>query len=144
MSRTDREERRQTSAVPLVLVLVRQVLGTGPAMAPLQNLIGFILMTFVYGGVPYAAFALWATWRIGHLSESEIQRQMMRAPLLMVGLFTIFLFLAGLRVGRPEFVILGPLAAVIIVPLGYAYVGIVTSLREFAGRQPGWIDAGPS
>lgn len=58
---------------------------------------------------------------------------MVTAPFLMIGVFTLFWFLAGVRVGRPEFGLLGPLAAVVIIPVAYGYMGLVLLIREQLG-----------
>ena len=120
-------------AVPIPFALVVWARGSSPFPAPLRPFVGALLGTLVYGGIPYLLLALWATWRIGSLTEPEIKRLMAKAPFLMIGVFTLFWFLAGLRVGRPEFGLLGPFAAVVIVTTGYAYMGVVLLIREEFG-----------
>src|SRR5215467_11897901 len=60
---------------------------------------GLLLASLLYGGVPYAALALWATWWVGRRPEGEIRRLMLRAPLLMVAVFVPMALTAGLAAG---------------------------------------------
>jgi hypothetical protein len=120
-------------ALPGALALVQYAFGRSVYPQFVQPTVGFLFGSLVYAGIPYAALAAWATWRIGRLSEPEIKRLMVKAPFLMIGAFTAFWLLAGVRVGRPEFVLLGPLAAFLIVPVGYGYMGLVLLIREQLG-----------
>ena len=122
-------------ALPGALALLQYAFGRSFYPQFVQPTVGFLLGSLVYAGIPYAALAAWATWRIGRLSEPEIKRLMVKAPFLMIGAFTAFWLLAGIRVGRPEFVLLGPLAAFLIVPVAYGYVGFVLLIREQLGER---------
>jgi hypothetical protein len=96
-----------------------------------------IASSLIWGGLPYAALALWATWWVGGRAESEIRRLMFRAPLLMVAVFAPLTLVPGLVVDAP-----GPMAAVallgsvVILLLGYAYVGLTVVVRLGMGN--GW------
>jgi hypothetical protein len=58
---------------------------------------------------------------------------MMRAPLLMVAVFVPVAVLAGIVVGRlVPFIAVAVLGAIIAIPLGYIYVGLVVLLRKMA------------
>lgn len=121
------------SVIPAVLIVVVNSLGLRDAVGWVGELVAFSLF---YGGVPYIVLALWATWWVGGRTEPEIRRLMFRAPLYMVGAFVPLALLIGLAVGA-----VGPwagvagLGAVVIVVLGYAYVGLTVLLRLAAD---GW------
>lgn len=121
--------------LPSLLAAVRWKYGWSAFPEPLHPFVGMLLGTLVYGGIPYLFLALWATWRIGSLTEPEIKKLILRSPFLMLGVFTLFWFLAGLRVGRPEFVMLGPFAAIFILTIGYGYMGVVLLIREELGER---------
>jgi hypothetical protein len=99
--------------------------------------------TLFYGGVPYIALALWATWWIGGRPEPEIRRLMFLAPLFMLGVFVPLALLVGLVVGPlVPWVGVAGLGAIVIVVLGYSYVGLTEVLRLaarnlFDSRMPG-------
>jgi hypothetical protein len=104
---------------------------------PLRKVVQILLMSLLYGGVPYATLAIWATWWIGGRPEPEIKRLMFRAPLLMVATFVTVSVATGIVVGQPvPFLAVGVLGAIVIIPLGYAYVGLVMLLREECGPRP--------
>jgi hypothetical protein len=44
-----------------------------------------LLASLLYGGVPYAPLAIWATWWIGGKNEAQIRRLVVEARLLMAG-----------------------------------------------------------
>ena len=90
----------------------------------------YLLASLLYGGVPYSVLALWATWWVGGRPECEVRRLMLRAPLLMVAVFVPMALIAGVAVGAPRpFIAVAILGAIVIIPLGYAYVGVVALLR---------------
>jgi hypothetical protein len=121
-------------AVPALVAGLVHGLGTGVGDGPLQKVAQILLMSLAYGGVPYTPLALWATWWIGGRPEPEIKRLMMRAPLLMVAVFVAFALLTGLVVGQlVPFVAVAVLGAIITIPVGYAYVGLVTLIRDQFG-----------
>jgi hypothetical protein len=95
---------------------------------------GLLLASLLYGGVPYAALALGATWWIEGRSEPEIQRAMVRAPLLMVVVYVIFALVAGVAVRQmAPFIAVAILGAIVILPVGYVYVGVAMLLRLALG-----------
>jgi hypothetical protein len=122
-------------ALPGVAAVVRAAFGPSVFPEPLKPIVGWLLGSLVYGGIPYALLALWATVRMGRLDEPEIRRLMFRAPFLMIGMFTLVWFVAGLSVGQPQFILLGPLAAFLIIPAGYGYMGFVLLIREQIGTR---------
>jgi hypothetical protein len=121
--------------LPGSLAILRYCFGFSFVPSPIRPIVGGLLGSLLYGGIPYFALAVWATWRLGGLDETQIKRLMVKAPFLMIGAFTIFMFIAGFRVGRPEFIFLGPIASVLIIPTGYAYIGAVLLLREYLGER---------
>lgn len=121
--------------VPGLLATARYLFGPAIFPEPVQPVVGGLLGSLVYGGIPYCVLALWATWRMGSMSEREIKRLMAKAPFLMIALMALFWFLAGLRVGQPKFIVMGPLFAFLIIPAGYGYMGLVLLLREELGER---------
>ena len=108
-----------------------------PGSGPLSKIVQILLMSLVYGGVPYLPLAVWGTWWVGGRSEPEIKRLMMRTPLLMAAVFVPTAVVAGIAVGQPLiFIGVAALGAIVIIPLGYAYVGLVVLLREYLGPRP--------
>jgi hypothetical protein len=108
--------------VPTLLAIATR--GAGVVVvhdSPAGKLTQLLLSSLLYGGVPYGALAIWATWWIGDRPESGIRHLMFRAPLLMAALFMLFAVAIGLTVGEPRsFIALGVLGAIITIPLGYA------------------------
>jgi len=120
--------------VPAVLIAVVNAFGLPLAAGVVGEVLAYSLL---YGGIPYAALAMWATWWIGGRPESEIRRLMFRAPLLMVALFVPLALGAGLMVGQlVPFTAVAVLGTVVILILGYAYVGLAVLLREGLGPRP--------
>ena len=117
--------------VPLVVVLAVTAVGRPVSKGIVVEVLFYSVLV---GGLPYAALAAWATWWVGGRSEADIRRLMFRAPLLMVAIFAPLALLLGMIVGH-----LGPFAAVaalgtiIILALGYAYVGLALLLRRSVG-----------
>ena len=71
---------------------------------------------------------------VGGRSESAMQRLMVRAPLIMVGVFVPAVLLVGLVVGQPvRFFGVALLGAITIIVLGYVYVGVVIVLERGRG-----------
>jgi hypothetical protein len=128
--------------VPAVAIAIATFLGLRLADGVLLEILMYSLM---YGGLPYAALAIWATWWIGGRPEREIRRLMFRAPILMAALFVPLALVVGFALGA-----LGPFAAVailgivIILPLGYAYVGVAVLLRRSLGPPVLATRSGPS
>lgn len=90
--------------------------------------------SLLYGGLPYSVLALWATWWVRGHSEVEIRHLMFRAPLLMAAVFVPLALVVGFAVGAPgPFAGVAVLGGLIILPLGYAYVGVAVLLRRGLG-----------
>lgn len=121
--------------VPAIVAMATRGAGVVvPADSPEGKVTQMLLASLLYGGVPYSALAIWATWRIAGRPESEIRRLMFRAPLLMAALFAIAAFVVGQVVGEPRsFITLGVLGAIVTIPLGYVYVFCVVLIREALG-----------
>ena len=119
--------------VPAVVIAVARTFRLRLAEGLVWELLSYSLL---YGGLPYAILAIWATWWVGRHSEAEIRRLMVRAPLLMGSIFVPLALIVGFMVGAP-----GPFAAVAvfgllnILVLGYAYVGVAVLLRRGLGPQ---------
>jgi hypothetical protein len=117
--------------VPAIVILVAKMLGLPLAQGLLWEMLAYSLL---YGGLPYAVLAMWATWWVGRHSEVEIRRLMVRAPLLMGSIFVSLTLIIGFAVDAP-----GPFAAVAvlgllsILVLGYGYVGLAVLLRRSLG-----------
>jgi hypothetical protein len=121
-------------AVPTLVAGLVHGLGVTVDVGPLRKIVQILLMSLLYGGVPYAPLALWATWWVSGRTEPEIRRLMMRAPLLMVAVFVPVAVLAGIAVGQPvPFIAVAVLGAIITIPVGYPYVGLVVLLRQHFG-----------
>ena len=117
--------------VPVAVVLVTAAFGLPMAA-------GVVTEAFVYsllwGGLPYAVLAAWATWWVGGRPEAQIRRLMFRAPLLMVAVFVPVALAMGLVVGALGlFAAVAGLGAVLILLLGYGYVALTVLLRHFIG-----------
>lgn len=120
--------------VPAALVAVMELLDLRPANVVARKLVQLLTSSLLYGGLPYAGLAVWASWWITGRPEPEIRRQMFRAPLVMAGVFALTAVLVGIGVGRPgPFIAVAVLGAIVAVPLGYAYVALVVWLRHVCG-----------
>lgn len=120
--------------VPAVLIAAAKAVGFPLAAGIVAEMLVYSLL---YGGIPYAALAVWATWWIDGRPESEIRRLMFRAPLVMVALFVPLALGVGLFAGQPgPFSAVALVGAIVIVALGYAYVGLTMLLREQLGPKP--------
>lgn len=101
-----------------------------PTWEPLGLVLGTLYMSLYMGGVPYAALAIWATWRVRTMPEPAIRRLALWAPLLMLGVFLPYALAAGAEDGDVwagfGFFLF---CALYIVPIGYAYVGAVFGVR---------------
>ncbi len=123
--------------VPLLVGGAARGLGVLMFSDPLQKVAQILLISLVYGGLPYAALAAWATWWIDSRPEPEIRRLMFRAPLLMAATFLACAVVVGVLVGQPVmFLAVGALGAIVSVLLGYVYVAFVMLLRDEWGPQP--------
>jgi hypothetical protein len=120
--------------VPAVLIAVAKTYGLRLSAGVLSELLAYSLL---YGGVPYAVIAVWATWWIRGRPEAAIRRLMFRAPLLMVAVFAPVALVIGFAAGAPgPFTAVAALGSVIILLLGYAYLGLALLLRRGFGPRP--------
>lgn len=121
--------------VPSLVVLIHHGIEWRSEAWPVTKVVQLLLMSLMYGGVPYALLSVWATWWMGRRSENEIKRLMLRAPILMGVLYLPFAVTAGMLAGAPigPFLAVGALGAIVAIPLGYAYVGLVWLIREACG-----------
>jgi hypothetical protein len=121
--------------VPVVLIVVVNAFGLRLAAGVVGEMIAYSL---IWGGLPYAVLAMWATWWVGGRPEAHIRRLMFRAPLLMVAVFVPLALLLGLIAGAlGPFVGVAVLGAAVIMLLGYAYVGVAILLRRGLGPREG-------
>jgi len=117
--------------VPAAVIALAKALDLRLSDGIVGEVLGYSLL---YGGIPYAVLAAWASWWIGGRPESSIRRLMLRAPLLMVAVFVPTALVVGLVVGAAEpFAGVALLGAAVIIPLGYAYVGLAVLLRRSLG-----------
>ena len=121
-------------AVPAIVAGLVHGVGLVVETGPLRKVVQVLLASLLYGGVPYAMLAIWATWWLGGRSEREIKRVMFVSPLLMAVTFAIVSVATGLVVGQlGPFLAVAVLGAIVSIPVGYGYVGIVMLLREEFG-----------
>ena len=129
--------------IPAVILLGTTLLGL-PTFDPLSVVVMTLLLSALYGAVPYSLLALWASWWIRWKSESDIRRLAVRMPFLMLVAFLPIALLIGAsdrEVLRGGFLI-WVIAAPFILVLGYAYVGLVFWLQHIAQTR-GWISTPP-
>jgi hypothetical protein len=114
-------------AVPVALIAVVNAFDLRHTVGGVGQIVAFSL---VYGGIPYAALAAWATWWVGGRPEPEIRRLMFLAPLVMAAVFDPLALVLGLVTGDMQaFIALAILGTAVIIPLGYLYVGLAVLLR---------------
>ena len=122
--------------VPATTVVVMHVADVRPATSLATKLVQVVVVSGVYGGVPYALLAAYATWWIDGRPERELRRRALAAPLLMVVLWLAVSAVVGVLYGKVEtFLGFFWLGSAVILPLGYAYVGLVLALRSLICRQ---------
>ena len=123
--------------VPAVAAAVVHGLGWTPQAWGARKLTQLLLVSLVYGGVPYAFLATWATWRLGGRTEPDIKRLMFLAPFLMAAIYLPIAVVAGMAAGAPirPFLAVGVLGGIVSIPLGFAYVGLVLLLRQALGAR---------
>src|SRR5688572_11262885 len=113
--------------VPAAAIGIARALDVGLADVLLVEMLAYSIL---YGGLPYAALAVWATWWIGGRTEVEVRRLMFRAPFLMAGVFVPLALTLGISVGAPApFAAVAVLGCVVILLLGYSYVALTLLLR---------------
>lgn len=117
--------------VPAVIATLAHVLEVQPTLPAIRKIVQVLLISGIYGGVPYAILAAYATWWIDNRPEHEIRRRALAAPLWMLGLWFLCATLVGLLSGRGEmFLGLLLLGTAAVLLLGYGYVGLVLMLRH--------------
>jgi hypothetical protein len=131
--------------LPIVLPLAVAVavnglrLGVYVREPPFAKIVQLMLISLVYGGIPYTILALWGTWWIDHRREPEIRRRALLAPLLMIAAWIPFAMIPSVMAREIRmFFGLVAFGAVYAIVLGYAYVAVVFALRALFGRA-GWI-----
>lgn len=125
-------------ALPLAVIALAGLTGMSLSRGPL--VIELMAYSLLYGGIPYAVLAAWATWRIGRLDEPGIRRLMFRAPLLFAAVYIPVASMVGIVAGGAgPWTIVGLLGAAVIVALGYCYVGLTLGLRRLVGASDGGV-----
>ncbi len=80
---------RFSLALPLVTPLpfsyIAYTTERGVLSPTLNNIAGFFAGSLVFGGVPYAAFAVYGLWWLRNRSREEALRRMAVSPLLFCG-----------------------------------------------------------
>jgi hypothetical protein len=116
---------------PALIMIAKEGFGIRPSMLPFGEV---LLLSGIYGAVPYAVIALWGLWWIDSRPERQIRRRALQAPLWMLVAWIVCAAILGV-LSRQLAVFLGlaGLGAVMILTLGYGYVGAVLLLRK-------WLD----
>ncbi len=118
-------------ALPAVVALVVHGIGFVRTGTGLDEVIQILLMSLVYGGLPYAPIALWATVWISNRPEGEIRRRALYAPLWMIVTVLAFSIVLAMRGAPPGVAVtFFVVAAIASLALGYLYVAMVFGLRE--------------
>ena len=116
---------------PALIMIAKKGFGVRPSMLPFGEV---LLLSGIYGAMPYAIIALWGIWWIDSRPERQIRRRALQAPLWMLVAWIVCAAIIGaLSRQVPVFLGLAGLGAVMILALGYAYVGAVLLLRR-------WLD----
>jgi hypothetical protein len=117
--------------IPAVVAMAVHVLEVQPTYPTISIFIQVLLISGIYGGIPYAILASYATWWIDNKPEHEIRRRALTAPLWMLALWFLCATLIGLISGRSEmFLGLLALGTAAVLLLGYGYVCLVFMLRR--------------
>jgi hypothetical protein len=118
-------------ALPGLAALLVHGLGFGPTGSSFDKVLQILLISLLYGGVPYAPIAIWASFWIASRAEHDIRRQALRAPLWMILMFLLFVAVLAIKseqlVAAALVFVLGVIA---ILTLGFLYVVFVFSLRD--------------
>jgi hypothetical protein len=117
--------------LPLVIPGVVAFVGHGLGVPIGVPGVGMLLASLLYGGIPYAPIAIWASFWIDSRPEPEIRRRALQAPLWMVATFAVFCVVLAIR----SQLLLMPIAlfvlgAVMSLAFGYFYVVLVFILRD--------------
>jgi len=125
---------RASLALPIVAAGVAMLLGraAGDMPRPLGELIAWLILSGVCGGLPYLVLAAGAFRWMRDRTEREIRRAALWSPLLMIGAYAVECVAYGLlgdvfgqaTHAGPIFV----LGSECIVIFGYVYVAIVLAL----------------
>jgi hypothetical protein len=125
--------------IPAVVMIGAYFVGL-PTFEPLKSVVTALIASGYVGALPYSLFALWAAWWIRGKSERQIRRLALRAPVLMLLVFTPVAFLMGVSdsdtFGGTLFILLYAVPCILV--LGYAYVGVVFWIRRLANTRE-WI-----
>lgn len=117
--------------VPAAVIVIAKIFGLRLAEGVVWEMVAYSL---IWGGLPYAALAAWATWWVGGRPEAAIRRLMFRAPMLMGAVFVPLALITGLAVdAMVPFTAVALLGLIVILLLGYAYVGLAVILRHSLG-----------
>ena len=115
--------------VPGLVALTVHGAGLRPG-PPLDKIVQILLGSLVYGGMPYAVIAIWATVWIGRRPEPEIRRRALQTPLWTIAAFLMIPTIVVLRGGEATMAAaLFVMGAVCILGIGYVYVAMVFGLR---------------
>ena len=116
-------------AIPSVVAFIAHGLGVG-AIGGVPG-VGLLLASLLYGGIPYAPIAIWASFWIDSRPEADIRQRALQAPLWTIGTFAVLCVVGAVRglrlVAAAGLFVLGAIA---ILGLGYLYVIIVFALRD--------------
>lgn len=127
--------------VPAAVAAIVHGLGLQPTIPVMKKLVQILLISGVYGGLPYALLAAYATWWIDHRPESQIRKRALVAPFWMIGAWVLFVFVLAIRSGNSEMVLgLLALGTAMIIPIGYAYVCLVLMTRRLLRIDPPSVD----
>jgi hypothetical protein len=132
---------RWSLAMPLVLPLL--VLPLGLARNEVGGLGFLLLMSLVFGGVPYLVFAALLLWWSRGKSEAQLRRAGLLAPVLMLPVYWLCLILdtAITRQIVRDPADLGNLMftlSLFILTFGYAYVILAMAMLALFTRL-GWV-----
>lgn len=127
---------------PAALAYAVHVLGWHPIFRPVVKLVQLLIISVVYGGVPYVVLAGYASWWIDHRPEPAILRRPLRAPLWMIALWVPVAAWMGVHLrSLNAFAGLLGLGVLFIILLGYTYVALVLLMRTLMTRF-GWLRPG--
>jgi hypothetical protein len=116
--------------VPALVAIAVQGLDLRPGLSPLTKPVQLLLISGLYGGMPYFLLAVYATWWIDGRAEAAIRRRALLAPLWMIGVWIPLAALIGILYGRSDaFLGFAGIGILFIVPLGYAYVVLTLTVR---------------
>jgi hypothetical protein len=108
---------RRAVWLPIALPSLVAALFHGLGLVPTgSEILTLLLASLVYGGLPYAPIALFATFWIDGRPEAEIRRRAVRAPFWMIVSFLIFC------------VVLAIVSRQLIMPAGVFVLGAIASL----------------